>query len=248
MGVGSQRVALEGGKAAGLARSVRSEAKGVPLFSNLGAAQLVDGVGVDGACRAVDMLEADALIIHLNPLQELLQPCGDQNWSGIAARLEDLVKCLSVPVIVKEVGFGLSGKTAKKLVSLGVAALDVAGRGGTNFSKVELARHSDPALVRVGAQFTNWGLTTPECLVAITEANLGVPLIASGGVRHGLDGAKAIAMGADLFAQAGAILPAALNSVDAVVDHLRGIETALRYTCLLTGVRKPQGLRGMLLD
>lgn len=235
MGVGSQRVALETGALSGLAKKVRAAAKGVPLFGNLGAVQLVNGLTTEDAQRAVDMLEADALILHLNPMQELVQPGGDRNWSGVLRAIEAVTTRLDCPVIVKEVGYGLSVKTARKLVGVGIAAIDVAGRGGTDFTAVELARNADPSSHTLGQHFADWGHTTPDCLQAIRAAYPDLPLIASGGIRSGLDGAKALALGAQLFAQAGPVLRAATQSVEAVIGHFDQVEKELRAACLLTG-------------
>jgi len=233
MGVGSQRIHLETGAGAGLAGLVRRAAVGVPLFANLGAAQLRGAGGVDLARRAVDSLEADALIVHLNPLQEVVQRGGDRDWTGVADGIAAVVDRLGVPVLAKEVGCGISRKTATKLKAAGVSAIDVAGRGGTDFCEIE-ARRADTESVRaVAAAFRGWGLSTPQSLQAVGP--LGLPVIASGGIRHGLDAAKAIALGATIVGQAGQLLSAALTSTDAVIQHFEQLENELRAACLLTG-------------
>ena len=240
MGVGSQRVALFGkdpnlGKA-GLEGRIRKLIGSQPLFANLGAVQLLEGDGVSMARRAVDSLEADALILHLNPMQEIMQDGGDINWRGVAAKMEQLIGVIGVPVIAKEVGFGLSAAVAFRLQDMGVAALDVAGKGGTNFGLVEGVRSTDPDKTELSNLFADWGLTTVEALREI-KANpaISLPLIASGGIRHGLDGAKSIALGATLIGQAGPVLAAALQSTDAVLAHFAAMESALKTALFGTG-------------
>ncbi len=235
MGVGSQRVALEAGADAGLARSIRQRAPHIPLFANLGAVQLTGSLGLDGAKRAVDMLEANGLILHFNPLQELLQPGGDRDWRGILHQVEKLVRCLDVPILAKEVGFGISGDVAQRLTDAGVSAIDVAGCGGTDFASVELARNDDPMAKELGTALEGWGLDTVTCLNQIRDRGLPCDLVASGGVRHGVDAAKALALGATIIAQAGPVLRSALASTDAVLAHFRSFEHTLRAACLLTG-------------
>ncbi len=237
MGVGSQRVALEAGADAGLAVSIRKRAPKIALFANIGAVQLIDGVGVDGALRAVEMLEANGLILHFNPLQELLQPGGDRDWAGILDAVRQVVKRSSVPVIAKEVGFGIGADVARQLLSAGVQAIDVAGQGGTNFADVELARNSTPAAQELGRAFAGWGLDTVTCLRQISHHRLECAVVASGGIRHGVDAAKAIALGATIVAQAGPVLQAALQSTDAVLDHFATLTDTIRAACLLTGSR-----------
>lgn len=235
MGVGSQRVALETGADAGLAKSIRRRAPDIALFANLGAVQLTGSIGITGAQKAVEMLEANALILHFNPLQELLQPGGDTDWSGIADKIEQLAGRLDVPIIAKEVGFGIGPKVARQLRDLGVAAIDVAGRGGTDFAAVELARNGDPVMQAMGSAFAGWGIDTVTCLQQLGAQALDCQIIASGGIRNGVDAAKAIALGATLVAQAGPVLRAALHSTDAVLDHFATLTATIRAACMLTG-------------
>lgn len=235
LGVGSQRVALETGADAGLARSIRHRAPHIPLFANLGAVQLTGNLGLDGAKKAVDMLEANGLIIHFNPLQELLQPGGDRDWRGILNQVQKLTRSLDVPVIAKEVGFGISGRIAERLIEAGVKAIDVAGCGGTDFATVELARNGDPLIQEIGASLAGWGLDTVTCLRQIRHSKLPGDVVASGGIRHGVDAAKALALGASIIGQAGPVLRAALDSTEAVLAHFRSFEHTLRAACLLTG-------------
>jgi isopentenyl-diphosphate delta-isomerase len=215
MGVGSQRVVVENPQVADTF-AVRSQAPDILLFANLGAVQLNYSYGVDECQRIIDLLEADALILHLNPLQECIQPNGDTNFRGLLDKISILCKRVSVPVIAKEVGNGISAAMAQKLIEVGVSAIDVAGAGGTSWAKVESERALNEKERRLGLTFTDWGLPTAECIVDIRAIAPEIPLIASGGLRNGLDVAKAIALGADLVGLAWPFLQAAAESVEAV--------------------------------
>jgi isopentenyl-diphosphate delta-isomerase len=247
MGVGSQRVALGGGQSHGIDASLRKIARDVPLFANLGAVQLVHGMGVDDARRAIDAIEADALILHLNPVQEALQPEGDHDWRGVEKAIADLVRRIDAPVIVKEVGFGISVQVARRLARCGVAAIDVAGAGGTSWSAVEGQRLARTANEQLGETFRNWGISTARCLTAVRNALPDMPLIASGGIQTGLDGAKAIRLGASLAGQAGALLKAAVEGPEAVIRHVELWSRELRIACFATGSRDLAALRSALL-
>jgi isopentenyl-diphosphate delta-isomerase len=219
LGVGSQRAAIENGDAAGSFR-VRQWAPTIPLFANLGAVQLNYGYGPEQCQRAVEMIEANALILHLNPLQEALQPEGDTRWAGLLRRIEPVARALPVPIIAKEVGWGIGAKDAERLVAAGVAAIDVAGAGGTSWSEVEKHRARTPSARRVAGSFTGWGRPTVTCLREVRAALPSIPLIASGGLRDGLDVAKALALGATLAGLAGPLLKAAALSTEAVVEEI----------------------------
>ncbi len=218
MGVGSQRVAVEKPQVASTF-AVRSLAPDTLLFANLGAVQLNYDYGLDQCLRVVDLLEADALILHLNPLQEYIQPKGDTNFRGLLDKIATLCKKLPIPVIAKEVGNGISAAMAQKLITAGVSAIDVAGAGGTSWAKVESERAETALQRRLGMTFADWGLPTAECITSVRTVAPTVPLIASGGLRHGLDVAKAIALGADIaglalpFLQAAAESEAALHAL-----------------------------------
>lgn len=235
LAVGSQRVALEGAGAAGIDKTLRRRIPTAPLLGNLGAAQLVLGYGVDEARRAIEMIGADGLIIHLNPLQEAVQPGGDRDWRGVLSAIEMICARIDAPVLVKEVGAGLSASVARRLRDAGVAALDVAGRGGTSWSGIEAERTADSAARQAAAPFRDWGIPTPRALEEVRSALPDTPLIGSGGVRHGLDAAKALRLGADLVGQAGAVLEAALVSAEAVVGHFEIMAQQLRICCFATG-------------
>ncbi|MDV2990898.1 MAG: Isopentenyl-diphosphate delta-isomerase [Chroococcidiopsis sp. SAG 2025] len=211
MGVGSQRVAVEKPQVADTF-AVRSLAPDIPLFANLGAVQLNYEYGLEQCLRVVDILEADALILHLNPLQECIQPRGDVNFCGLLDKIEKLCIKLPVPAIAKEVGNGISGEMAQKLINAGIAAIDVAGAGGTSWAKVESERAETAMQRRLGLTFADWGIPTAECITNVRQVAPNIPLIASGGLRHGLEVAKAIALGADLAGLAMPFLRAAADS------------------------------------
>ena len=244
MAVGSQRVALESGAAAGIARELRSHAPSVPLMGNLGAAQLALGYGADEARRLVEMIGADALTIHLNPLQEVLQHEGDRDWRGLLDRIAALAAELSVPVGVKEVGNGISGPLAAELAGRGIRIIDVAGAGGTSWAAVEGARHTDAAMRAVAAAFADWGIPTARAVRDVRHACPTATLIASGGIRDGLDAAKAIALGADMVGQAAATLQAALDGPEALEAHFAIVREQLRVAMFCVGARDLSALRG----
>ena len=241
--VGSQRVSLEGGHAQGLGRELRTLAPTVPILANIGGAQLAKGWGVTEARRAIDAIAADALIVHLNPLQEALQPEGDRNWRGVIAGISSLVRSLGTPVIVKETGCGLSGAVTRILFDIGVTGVDVAGSGGTNWGLIEGARGTEHGR-RVASAFAGWGVPTAQAIREARSASPNGLVIASGGIRDGLDVARAIHLGANLVGQAAAILPMALTSSQAVVDHFHIIADQLRAVCLCTGASTVGELRG----
>ena len=227
MGVGSQRAALEEPEWADTYR-VRDVAPNVLLMANLGAVQLNTSYSVEHCQRAVDMIEADALILHLNPLQEALQPGGDTCFRGLVSKIRDVCRALPVPVIVKEVGYGLSAEAARQLFDAGVSALDVAGAGGTSWSEVERHRAPDVQHNLVAAQFADWGIPTAQSLRIVREVVPDLPLIASGGIETGIDVAKCLALGADLVSIAWPLLRPALLSAEAVIELLEAIVQTLR--------------------
>lgn len=243
MAVGSQRVALETAGDQGLTGQLRQLAPDILLLANFGAAQLVRGYGLEEARRAVEMIGADALIVHLNPLQEAVQPGGDRDWRGVLNAIEALTGSLSVPVVVKEVGAGISARVARQLVEAGVAAIDVAGAGGTSWAAVEAERAGDGSQREIARAFAGWGIPTAMALQAVREACPATPLVASGGIRDGVEVAKAIRLGADLVGQAAGVLQAALHSSDAVEAHFRVIIEQLRIACFCTGSADLASLR-----
>ncbi len=234
MGVGSQRAALEHPDLAHTFR-VRSYAPDIVLLANLGAIQLNYDYTVDHCRRAVDMIEADALILHLNPLQEAVQPEGETRFTGLLERIEMVCRKLEVPVVVKEVGWGISEKAARMLVSAGVAAIDVAGAGGTSWSQVEKYRIVDESLARVASAFRGWGIPTAESIYMVRAAAPQALIFASGGLRSGVDIAKCIALGASLGGMAGPFLKAAVRSLEETVQTLTEIEREMRICLFAAG-------------
>ncbi|HEX6287791.1 MAG TPA: type 2 isopentenyl-diphosphate Delta-isomerase [Herpetosiphonaceae bacterium] len=249
LGVGSQRAAVDNPT---LARTyqVRKVAPTTVLLANLGAVQLNYGYGIVECRRAVEMIEADALILHLNALQEAVQPEGNTNFKGLLHKIERVCRELDVPVIVKEVGNGIGAEVARRLVDVGVAAIDVAGAGGTSWSEVERFRHTQERGRDVAALFAGWGIPTTEALKEVRAALPDTPLIGSGGVRSGLDVAKAIALGADLAGSAAPHLFRASESrgVEAIVEGLRSFQEELRITMFCTGSADLRALRATPLE
>lgn len=224
MGVGSQRVALENDLAA-RSFQVRRFAPDILLFANLGAVQLNYSYTVAHCQRAVDMIEADALILHLNALQEAVQPEGETRFAGLLAKIRLVCRTISVPVIVKEVGWGISDQAAVMLADAGVAAIDVAGAGGTSWSQVEKFRIQDESLARVASAFQDWGIPTAESVQMVRRSAPQLPVFASGGLRNGIDIAKCVALGARLGGMAGPFLKAAALSLE---DTLRMMDEVRR--------------------
>ena len=246
MGVGSQRTALE---EPGLSHTyqVRDVAPDILLLANLGAVQLNYGYSVEHCQRAVEMIEADGLILHLNPLQEALQPEGNTDFSGLLAKIEAVCRALSVPVIVKEVGWGISTEVARRLADAGVAAIDVAGAGGTSWSEVEMHRAASETSRRIAAAFADWGIPTAESIQMVRRAAPNVTLIASGGIRTGVEAAKAIALGADAVALATPFLQPATVSPEAVGGKIGEILEELRTAMFCVGARNLQELKSVPL-
>lgn len=245
MGVGSQRAALEKPELAATYAVVRDY--DVPLrFANLGAPQLIPqagkrAYGAADARRAMEMIGATALIVHLNFLQEVVQPEGDRKAKGVLSAIRALAR--HVPILAKETGAGISRPTALALKRAGVKAIDVGGLGGTSFSAVEYYRARKEASTlkeRLGSTFWNWGIPTPASVVL---ANVGLPVIATGGVRSGLDVAKGIALGATAAGMAKPMLEAAKLSADAVIEELRAVIEELKAAMFLTGSASVEDLR-----
>jgi isopentenyl-diphosphate delta-isomerase len=243
MGLGSLRAALEEQSLLNTFR-VRHLAPDILLLANLGAGQLNTGLGPDDCQQAVDMVEADALILHLNALQEALQAEGDTNWRGLLRKIEAVCRRLTVPVIAKEVGWGISATQACQLVNAGVTGIDVAGAGGTSWSQVEMHRAPTERRRRLCAEFADWGIPTAEAVQDVRTALPDVPLIASGGLRGGMDLAKVLALGADLGGIAGPFLFAANGSADAVASLAGEVADVLRTVMFSLGIADIQTLKG----
>ncbi len=242
MGVGSQRVSVENPEVMDTF-AIRTVAPDALLFANLGVVQLNYGYGLDECRRVIDAIAADALILHLNPLQEAVQTGGDKNFAGLLDKIATLCDQLPVPVIAKEVGNGISAEMAQKLTVAGVAAIDVAGAGGTSWALVESERAQDARQQRLGQTFADWGIPTAECVTTIRQAAPTLPLIASGGLRNGLDGAKAIALGADLVGLAFPFLQAANESIDALHTLVDVLLAELKTAMFCSGCARLAELR-----
>lgn len=243
MGLGSQRKMLEDPGVRGT-YAVRDHSPGLPLLiGNVGAVQLNYGVGAPELRRLVRDVGCDAFTFHLNPLQEAIQPEGDTNFAGLLAKLAGVIPEIGVPVLVKEVGAGISETTAAKLRALPLAGVETAGLGGTSWSKVESLRNEDQLRRSVGELFARWGVPTSESILACRKHLPDLTVVASGGLRSGIDLAKAIALGADAGAMALPFLKAAEKSADAAVAAIRKVIEELRTAMFLTGSRTVSSLR-----
>ncbi|HNO93854.1 MAG TPA: alpha-hydroxy-acid oxidizing protein, partial [Anaerolineales bacterium] len=190
---------------------------------------------IDQCRRAVDMIQADALYLHINPLQEAVQDAGDTNWVGITKKIEEVCKKLEIPVIAKEVGWGFSEKTAKVLADCGVSAIDVAGAGGTSWSQVEMYRAPDEFTRRLAATFVGWGIPTAEAIQNVKRAAPDMTIFASGGLKDGLDIAKSIALGATLGGMAGEFLKAAAISTERAIEMMKLTKRQIEVTMFTSG-------------
>jgi isopentenyl-diphosphate delta-isomerase len=248
MGVGSQRAALEHPEQVSTFSITRKVAPDILLFANLGAVQLNYGYTIDHCRRAVDMIQADALILHLNPLQEAVQDAGDVNFAGLAKKIEAVCKQIEVPVIAKEVGWGISEKTAKLLADCGVSAIDVAGAGGTSWSQVEMHRAPDEFTRQLAATFVGWGIPTADSIINVKKAVPEMTVFASGGIKDGLDIAKCNALGATLGGMAGGFLKAAAVSTEKAVEMMKLTKRQIEVTMFAAGVGSLEGLAQSIVE
>ena len=246
MGLGSQRAAIEHPELAATFK-VRDVAPDILLFANLGAVQLNYRYGLAECQRAVDMIEADALILHLNALQEAIQPEGDTRFAGLLKKIEYVCKSLPVPVIAKEVGWGFSEKAARMLAEAGIAAIDVAGSGGTSWSQVEMHRAQDESRARLATAFIDWGIPTAESILNVQRAAPGLLIFASGGLRNGVDIAKCIALGSQLGGLAGPFLKAAVRSQEDTIQTIAEIQNEIKLCMFAAGVPNLETLRNTQL-
>ncbi|MFQ6100686.1 MAG: type 2 isopentenyl-diphosphate Delta-isomerase [Anaerolineae bacterium] len=242
MGLGSQRAAIEDPALAETYR-VRCVAPDILLLANLGAVQLNYGYGPDECRRAVEMIEADALILHLNPLQEALQPEGGTRFADLLPKIETVCRTLEVPVVAKEVGWGISEQVARQLTGAGVAAIEIAGAGGSSWSQVEMHRSTTERRRQVAAAFADWGIPTVESLLMARRGAPGLPIVASGGIRDGIQMAKAIALGATACGVAGPFLRAASESTAAVAELVTLLVTQLRVAMFVVSAADIQALQ-----
>jgi len=247
MSVGSQRVAVERPELARFFR-VRDIAPDVALFANFGAGQLARGWGAAEARRAVAMIGADAVFVHFNAVQEAIQG-GDRDFRGVAARLSALCRELArdaIPLFAREVCFGFSAQAARRLIDCGVAGLDCSGAGGTSWAKVEAFCAPTPRRRALGLRFGEWGIPTSRSILNVRSVSAEIPLIASGGLRSGIDVAKALALGADVGAMARAFLLRAQQGEAALHEFIEDVLTELRVCMFGAGAPNVRALRGAL--
>ncbi|MEM7589480.1 MAG: type 2 isopentenyl-diphosphate Delta-isomerase [Myxococcota bacterium] len=242
MGVGSQRVMFTHPEAQ-KSFQLREYAPSTLLFANLGAIQLNNGMDASSCQQALDVVGADALCLHLNPLQEAVQPEGDTNFGGLAARIKQVVQGVNKPVVVKEVGAGISAQDAQLLMNCGVKTIDVAGSGGTSWSRIEHHRHTT-CQNSVGELLQDWGIPTPIALKNLSHLRSHITLIASGGIRSGLDMVKAMILGASLCGMAKPFLQPAMQSAQSVLKLIRSLHRQFQIAMFLLGVKNVKQLQG----
>ena len=242
MGVGSQRIALEHSELA-YTFKIRPQAPDILLFANIGAIQLNYGNGVEDCQRAVDMIEADALILHFNALQEALQTDGETQFAGLINKVDRVCHTLSVPVIAKEVGWGFSKQDISLLAQAGVSAIDVAGAGGTSWSQVEMYRAENDTQRELAASFADWGIPTVDTIQNTLTTAPELIILASGGLRNGVDIAKCLALGATLGGMAGPFLKTAKQSVDETLKLINLIKQEIMVCMFASGSKTVIQLR-----
>ncbi len=241
MGVGSQRQALENSKYIKSFKVVRKNAPGIPLIGNIGAAEIASIKDVSPIQKLVDTIQANAFAVHLNPLQEFLQPEGKTNFTGVLKGIERLVKYLNVPIIVKEIGAGISPTVAQKLMNVGVNIIDTAGAGGTSWAGVEIIRRKNDSLAET---FWDWGIPTADSIIGIRKLSKKIFIIGSGGIRSGLDIAKALALGADVAASATPILKVLKQRGErGIIDILTLWKNELQGVMFLVGAKNIETLK-----
>ena len=248
LALGSQRASLSQNRTQ---KALRKQHPNIALIGNLGITQLAAEGGFDLALRAIDDIQATAMAIHLNPLQEAAQIEGDHDWRGTTDALANFIAKSPVPVIVKEVGAGIDSALATQLDAMGAAFIDIAGLGGTNWTRIEVARYESKASETreaLFAPFLDWGIDTKTALIAAREALPHAKLIASGGLRHGLDVAKSLALGASMCCAAGPFLAAveddkATLSQNKLADEIDKWHAQMRLACFLTNSAKIADLR-----
>lgn len=240
--VGSQRCALED---ATFEKSfkVRLHASNIPILANLGASQLNYGCSLDDCKKAVDMIDADAIVFHLNPLHEVFQINGTTNFAGLLKKIENVCKKIEVPVLIKEVGYGISSGVAKRLVDVGVYAIDVAGAGSISWVEIEKNRSHDIVIHKAASAFMNWGIPTTDCIKSIAAAVPAAKIIASGGVNDGVKMAKSIALGADLCGNAHGFLKRVVKSRSECENYIEALTFELKTAMFCTGCRNIHDLK-----
>jgi isopentenyl-diphosphate delta-isomerase len=244
MGVGSQRAAIEDKKLEKTFAVTRKKAPTAFLIANIGGVQLVHGYDLKEAKKAVEMIEADALAIHLNPLQEAVQPEGQTNFRGVLEKIDAIAGELDVPVIAKETGAGIAAEEAKRLEAAGVKGLDVSGAGGTSFAAVEYYRAKGKVNSfqrRLGDVFWDWGIPTAASIVEVSQT-VNIPIIASGGIRSGVEVAKALALGASLTSLSQPVLHAAVKGIKETKDVFSLLIEELKTSMFLVGADSVKAL------
>ncbi|MDD3557687.1 MAG: type 2 isopentenyl-diphosphate Delta-isomerase [Melioribacteraceae bacterium] len=242
IGSGSQRALIEDRAKLKSFSIIREAAPDVPILANIGAAQVAQGIELEDYKFIIDSLEADALVVHVNPLQELIQHRGEPNFKGLLNNLESLIRKITIPVIVKEVGSGINGEAAEKLLEIGVKGVDVAGAGGTSWSAVEYLRNEKNA----DELFWDWGLPTSFCIKDVNKLkeNYNFILIGSGGIKNGFDAAKSIALGADLVASAGTFFRLLKNAgAEKLIEVIEEWISTIKKVMYLTNSRDLKELR-----
>jgi isopentenyl-diphosphate delta-isomerase len=248
MCVGSQRIAIENPQLQDTFTIVREVSDNIIVIANIGGVQLLQKNFIEYAEKAVSMLNADALAIHLNPLQELIQPGGDTRFKGILNAINDLSKHIKVPIIIKEVGCGISKEVAEKIVNTGIYAIDIAGAGGTSWAAVEYyhaLQTGELSKSKIAETLWDWGIPTAMSICEVVSLNPKITIIASGGIRNGLHIAKSIALGADLVGIARPLLSCALSSSEMVIEYLQNLINELKVILLLTGCKNIKQLKSV---
>ncbi len=235
-GVGSQRIHIELPEKIKI-DPIRRFAPTALIFSNLGAVQFNYGFTITDCRKAVDAIEANALILHLNPLQEALMEHGNSDFSGLLRKIESVANLLDVPLIVKEVGWGISGEIAHQLYNAGVSAVDIAGSGGTSWSEVEMHRTNNTVLKKVAEKFKGWGIPTADALIDVKKRNPGQLIFASGGLISGIDIVKSLALGADLCGIARPFLKLAEKSSEILDEHITVLKAEIKVAMFAIGAK-----------
>ncbi|MCK7460178.1 type 2 isopentenyl-diphosphate Delta-isomerase [Idiomarina aminovorans] len=243
LAVGSQRVSIEHERDSGLTKSIRPMAGKAPLFGNVGLANLIkwNDTSILGLCA--ERINADAMFVHLNPMQEVFQDNGDTEWRRSTDILRACIEACPVPVIVKEVGMGLGLEAAQQCQAAGAAAVDVAGKGGTDFISIEGAMSSNQRLALAAQVFSEWGKSTPILVNELSKNGFSLPIVASGGIRNGLDIAKSLALGASICGIAGHILPFARQSEQACIEAVEQLKVELKIACWGSGSKNIDSLK-----
>lgn len=241
--VGSQRCAIENTSIMKSFQDLRNYAPNIPILANLGASQLNYGYKVEECKQAVDMIDADALTLHLNPLHEVFQLNGTSNFSDLLSKIEKVCAKVGVPVIIKEVGYGISASVARKLINVGVSIIDVAGTGSISWTKIEKYRSNDIVIQNASKSFENWGIPTAQCIESISE-NIGTAIIiASGGVNTGIKIAKSIALGASICGNASDFLKHVVESRTSCENYIETLKFELKTSMFCTGCKNLQELK-----